>query len=217
MASATAPRDYVAQAGTLTFDPGVTQQTVSVGVVSDGTYDPNKTFFVNLSAPVGATLEIPQAQALVYNNDPPPSANLQGPATFAEPPAGVTANITLTATLSAPTEKTVNVPWTTAADGTAQAGVNFVDQTGLVTFLPGVTSQTFTVQVIGDGVKTANPTFSVQMQSELQNAIYGNRYTAVTLIDSDTLPDVELADTSVTEGDAGTTTSPCLPPRSPRR
>ena len=203
--TATAPRDYVAQAGTLTFNPGVTQQSVPVGVVSDGTYDPNKTFFVNLSAPVGATLEIPQAQALVYNNDPPPSANLQGPATFPEPAAGVTANITLTATLSAPTEKTVVVPWTTGADGTAKAGVNFVDQSGLVTFLPGTTSQTFTVQVIGDGVKTANPTFSVQMQSEVQNAIYGNRYTAVTLVDSDTLPAVSLADTSLPEGNAGTT------------
>jgi hypothetical protein len=205
--TATAPRDYVAQSGTLTFAPGVTQQTVSVGVVSDGTYDPNKTFFVNLSAPVGATLDIPQAQALVYNNDPPPSANLQGPATFTEPPAGVTENVTLTATLSAPTEKTVRVPWTTAADGTAVAGVNFVDQNGVVTFPPGVTSQTFTVQVIGDGVKTANPTFSVQMQSEVQNAVYGNRYTGVTLIDSDTLPAVDLADTSVTEVNAATTSA----------
>ena len=36
--------------------PGVTSQTVTVPVIGDGVTDPNETFTLNLSSPVGATL-----------------------------------------------------------------------------------------------------------------------------------------------------------------
>jgi subtilisin family serine protease len=48
----TADHDYVAAAGTLNFVPGVNSQTISVVINGDTKYEPNETFFVNLS---GAT------------------------------------------------------------------------------------------------------------------------------------------------------------------
>ena len=131
-------------------------------------------------------------------------ANLANTATIIEPAAGATATLTVTATLTAPSGKPVSVYWTTGNDGTAIPGRNFVDQVGVVTFAPGQTTQTFTVTVMGDGVKRPNGTFSIQMQSELEHANYGNRYTLCTIVDTDTVPTVSIAPASVTEGNTGT-------------
>jgi hypothetical protein len=54
--SATAPADYQAAAGTLTFAPGQTQKPVTVNVVGDLVDEPNETFHLALSAPSGATI-----------------------------------------------------------------------------------------------------------------------------------------------------------------
>ena len=202
-----APHDYIAKSGTLTFNPGVTQQTVVVGVVGNTTDMPNDTFFVKLSNPVGATLDIPQAQGLIYNQSDPTTANLATTATVMEPAPGQVADLVVTVTLSVPSGKTVVVPWTTNPDGSAVIGLNYRDQVGKVTFAPGTTTQTFTVAVLGDGVKTPNETFSILMQSQVGNANYGNRYTLCTIVNSDTVPAISLSNASVTEGNAGTTSA----------
>ena len=54
--TATAPSDYVATSGTLTFAPGTTSQTVSVAVNADDDGPSEQTFGVNLSAATGATI-----------------------------------------------------------------------------------------------------------------------------------------------------------------
>jgi hypothetical protein len=54
--TATAGSDYVSKTGTLTFAPGVTSQTISITINGDRTLEPNETFQVLLSAPVGATI-----------------------------------------------------------------------------------------------------------------------------------------------------------------
>src|SRR5262245_58625706 len=52
--SATAGEDYTAGSGTLTFDPGVTSQPVSVDVLGDTTFEADETFTVTLSNPTGS-------------------------------------------------------------------------------------------------------------------------------------------------------------------
>jgi hypothetical protein len=72
--TATAGSDYVATSGTLTFNPGVTTQTITVNVVGDTTVEPNETFLVNLSAPSNATIATGQGTGTIVNDDgaPPP-------------------------------------------------------------------------------------------------------------------------------------------------
>lgn len=73
-----ANNDYVAAAGTLTFAPGVTTQTFSVKVVGDTQVEPDETFAVKLSNPVGATLSRAQATGTIKNDDTaPPTGNIQ--------------------------------------------------------------------------------------------------------------------------------------------
>jgi hypothetical protein len=54
--SATAPSDYAAATGTVTFGPGETTKPVVVGVVGDPVTEPDETFTVTLSNPRNATL-----------------------------------------------------------------------------------------------------------------------------------------------------------------
>ncbi len=68
--TATAPSDYTATSGTLTFAPGVLTQTISVPVVGDTTFEPNETFAVNLSAvSSNATILDNQGIGTITNDD----------------------------------------------------------------------------------------------------------------------------------------------------
>lgn len=62
--------DYTARAlTTLTFSPGQTTKTITVPVRGDTTAEPNETFFVNLSAPVNATIADAQGLGTILNDD----------------------------------------------------------------------------------------------------------------------------------------------------
>ena len=54
--SASAPADYVAAAGTVTFNPGEVSKQITVQVVGDIAIEPNETYSVNLSNPSNATI-----------------------------------------------------------------------------------------------------------------------------------------------------------------
>ena len=67
--TATAGVDYTAESGTITFAPGVTTQTVHVGVIGDTAVEPNETFTVTLSAPSGVTIAKATAVGTITNDD----------------------------------------------------------------------------------------------------------------------------------------------------
>lgn len=67
--TATAGADYKAATGTLTFEPGVTAQTVHVDIIGDTAVEPNETFKVTLSDSSGATLTRAVATGTITNDD----------------------------------------------------------------------------------------------------------------------------------------------------
>ena len=93
--SATAGSDYVATNGTLIFDPSVTSRTISVAINGDATYEPNETFFVNLSQPVNAVIGDAQGAGTILNDD-----QAAGPPTVTAGPATVAPGGTITATVT---------------------------------------------------------------------------------------------------------------------
>ena len=64
-----ANHDYVPGSGTLILTPGVTTAVVTVPVAGDTTVEPTETFFVDLSAPVGAALYDARGQGSIVNDD----------------------------------------------------------------------------------------------------------------------------------------------------
>jgi uncharacterized repeat protein (TIGR01451 family) len=66
--TARAGTDYVAQNGTLTFPPGASDQTISVGILGNTIYKSNATFSVLLSSPFNATFVKSQGICTIQDN-----------------------------------------------------------------------------------------------------------------------------------------------------
>jgi hypothetical protein len=67
--TATAPSDYAAASGKLTFQPGEKVKTIPVGVVGDLAIEPDETFTVTLSNASGATIAKATATGTITNDD----------------------------------------------------------------------------------------------------------------------------------------------------
>jgi len=89
------------------------------------------------------------------------------------------------------------------ADGTATAGSDYQSMSGTLTFAPGETSKTITVQVIGDRLAEPNETFTVNLRNPT-NANIGNGQGVGTILDDE--PRISISDVSKKEGRTGQTT-----------
>src|SRR5262245_18603656 len=109
--------------------------------------------------------------------------------------------VVLTASLSAPSTKTVKVDYKTA-NGTAIAGSDYNAVSGTLTFAPGQTRATVAVLVPGDTQAELDETFSVRLTSA-RNATIADGTGVVTLLDDgDDLPQISISDSSAMEGDS---------------
>ena len=119
---------------------------MTVNGTGDTTVEPNETFAVNLSAPSGATLFDWQGVGTILNDDGP--VLRISDVSQAEGHAGTTA-FPFTVTLSPASTGPVTVKYATA-NGTALAGSDYTATSGTLTFTPGQTSKTVTVNGLGD-------------------------------------------------------------------
>jgi hypothetical protein len=157
--TATAGSDYTAVTGTLTFSPGVTTQTVTVAIADDALNEASETFNVNLVTPTNATIADAQGVGTITNNDTPPSVSINDIVVNE-----ATGNATFTVSLSAASGQTVTVNYATS-DGTAIAGSDYTARSGVLTFAPGVTTQTFTVSISNNNTYEGTEAFNVSLTS----------------------------------------------------
>jgi hypothetical protein len=185
--TATAPGDYAASSGTLTFAPGETAKTVSVQVNGDTSVERDETFNLNLANTAGnATIADATGVGTIVNDDQvitPPSRISINDVTKAEGDAGQSAFqfiVSLDAAQSAP----VTVDFATA-DGTASAPRDYAASSGTLTFAPGETAKTVTVQVNGDTRKEPNETFNVNLANATGNATIADAQAVGTIVEDD--------------------------------
>jgi len=114
-----------------------------------------------------------------------------------------TTNATFTVTLSAASSQAATVVFATA-DGTATAGSDYVSTSGVLTFAPGVTTQTIAVPVVGDTLFEADESFVVNLSGPSYATIADSQGVG-TILNDDTAPALRINDVSVTEGNTGTT------------
>ncbi|QOV91690.1 Calx-beta domain-containing protein [Humisphaera borealis] len=162
--TATSGTDFVAKSGTLTIPTFGKTAVITIQVKGDTGYEPNETFFVNLSAPTVAVIGDAQAKGTIVNNDAVPKIRINNAPTITEGNSG-TKLMTFTVTLDRPSGTAVSVKFATA-DGTAKASLNdYIAKSGTVTFNPGETSKTITVSVVGDTKKGVTETLFVNLTS----------------------------------------------------
>lgn len=154
--SATPGQDYTAASGTVTFPPGQTQQTVTVVAQGDTLPEADEYIVIAFTDPVGAALGGFYGLGFgVLDDDDTPPVLIPGLVQVAEGNSGVT-RVNIPVTLSKPSGLTVRASWETRFGGNvhppnpASPGSDFMDDGGIVTFLPGETSKTITVEAWGD-------------------------------------------------------------------
>jgi hypothetical protein len=199
--TATTGTDYVSTNGTLTFLPGQTSQTITVTVLGDTLDELDETILVNLTAATNATISDGQGLVTILDDDAAPVLAIND-VSVVEGNSGTT-NAVLTVSLSAATAQTVMVNYATA-NGTAVAGIDYVSTNGTLTFLPGQTSQTITVAVLGDVLDELDETILVNLTAAT-NATISDGQGVVTVLDNDAAPVLSINDVRVAEGNSGTT------------
>ena len=199
--TAAAPGDYTAVgATTLTFNPGVTTQTFNVNAQGDSLDETNETFFVNLSAATNAGISDNQGLGTINDDDAQPTLSINNVA-VTEGNAGPVV-VGFTVTLSAASGQTVTVSAATANNTAIAPGDYTAVGATTLTFNPGVTTQTFNVNAIGDTLDELNETFFVNLSGATNAGFTDNQGTG-TINDDDAPPTIAINNVTVTEGNAG--------------
>ncbi len=202
--------DYTAKSGTLTFDEGETEKTVTVPTNQDMTDEADEAFKFRLSSAVNALLTGTGARAeatgTIEDNDAPPALSV------ADESVTEGGALEFEVTLTAKSGKTVTVDYA-VADGTAfaahdserPAGPDYTAPSGSsLTFAPGVTTKTVRVQTAGDTTDEEDETLTFTL-SNAQNALLtgtgADDEATGTIEDNDAPPVLSVANKAADEGD----------------
>lgn len=179
--TAAAGIDYAATSGTLSFPPGTVTRTITVPVMGDFTFEPNETFFVNLSGAVNADITDGQGEATITNDDPEATISVDDVAVV-ETSAGTT-SATFTVALSNAAAQIVTVNYATA-NGTATSPADYTATSGLLTFTPGTVTQPVPVTVVGDTVVELDEGFGLNLSGAV-GATFADGQGSATILDDD--------------------------------
>jgi hypothetical protein len=168
--TATAGSDYQAASGTLIIPAGLTTGTITVLVNGDRAGEANETFVVNLSGATSATIADGQGVGTILDDDGR-RISIRDVAKV-EGKRGRTTLFVFTVTLSAAYDQPVTTSFHTA-NGTATTGDgDYVAKSGTLTFAPGETTKTITIEVKGDSRKEADERFYLDLFGNSGNSLF---------------------------------------------
>jgi len=203
--TATEGVDYEPANGTLTIAAGQSSGKIMVTVRGDATIEPDETFRVDLSDPTNASIAVGSATGTITNDD------LLVPEISINSPAGVAENnavtpIVFTVTLSQVSAQDVVVHYATA-NGTATAGQDYTAPTnGTLTIPAGQTTGTISVGLLDDTADEPDQTFTVTLSAPTNGTLKADKETGTgTILDNDATPTISIANSTVAEGNSGTT------------
>ncbi|MDA1275928.1 MAG: Ig-like domain-containing protein, partial [Verrucomicrobia bacterium] len=198
--TAKAPGDYRTTSNPLEFEPGTTNRTVSVEIVSDLLRESDEVFFLNLENATNAEIPLNPGRITIVNDDTTPGL-LIADISVAEGDTGI-AEAFFNITLTAAAEQIVSFDFATEA-GTATALSDFFPASARVILLPGEITATVTILINSDRLREPDETFFLKL-SNLRNAVFiENRDRAqATIRNDDPFPLLSISAPAVLEGNA---------------
>ena len=164
--TATAGADYTGEAGTLTFRPGDTAQTVTVSTIDDGAATGAVRFGFELHGEFrGRVVGARRVTAVIYDDERPPAVTLSA----ADASAREGDPLEFAVTLDAPSPRAVTLPYRTV-DGTATAGADYTARAASLVVGAGDRSGTISVPTRRDpdaaeGDETVSLTFGTAVNA----------------------------------------------------
>jgi uncharacterized delta-60 repeat protein/uncharacterized repeat protein (TIGR01451 family) len=173
--------DYGSTSGLLTFSNNAALESFQVPIFNNRQVEGNRTFSINLFNPSGGAQLLPPSTATVTIID-----DISG-VSFSSSTYRVNENggaATITVLRSNYTNSLVSVDYATA--NTPQAGINYSNVSGTLTFNPGETVKTFTVPVLDDGVLNGDVAVQLSLRNLAGNAVFLNPSAAtLTIVETD--------------------------------
>ncbi len=185
---------------TIAADSLTSTGEVTITAVDNDVDALDKEVTVSATAENTQGITAPQNATLTITDDDAPALAI-GDASVAEGDEGESATLSFTVTLSPAATLPVTVDWATA-DGTAEAGTDYMAGEGTLSFNEGDESKTITVTVTGDDADEPNETFEVRLLNE-SGATLGDATATGTITDDDGPPAVTLVLTPASIGENG--------------
>jgi hypothetical protein len=187
--TATSPSDYAPTSGSLTFTPGTSTLFVTVSVVGDLAVEPDETFSVLLSNPVGAPIVDGEGTGTIRDDDGPRRLSIAD-LSVPEGDSVTFSRALFEVSLDPPSPAPAFVDYVTQ-NGTATAGTDYAASSGTVSFAPGQTTAVVEIGVFGDLVPEPDETFLVRLQNP-QGAVVDDGEAIGTIVNDDGAPEVPL-------------------------
>jgi len=149
--------DFQQVSGTLTFNPGETQKTITVPIFGDTVGESDETFTVFLSNPTNAILTRSAATGTIINDDVIPTVTASD-VTIVEGNNGIS-NAVITLTASQPFFGEVDF---FTVDGSAKNNSDYQARSGFFIF-NNETTKTITIPIVGDAVVEPDEAFTVRL------------------------------------------------------
>jgi hypothetical protein len=181
-ATATAGSDYAAASGDVTIAAGQTTKTFTVAVLGDRSAEPTENFVVNLSAATNGLIVDSQGIGTIVDDEPRISIS---DVSKKEGKRNQTTLFIFTVTLSAAYDQPVTMSFRTVNDTAKTSDGDYVAKTGTLTFAPGETTKTITIDVKGDNRKEANETFYLDLSSNSGNSWFTKSRGVGTILNDD--------------------------------
>ncbi|HLQ44240.1 MAG TPA: Calx-beta domain-containing protein, partial [Planctomycetaceae bacterium] len=197
---------------TLSFAAGETSKTFVVNIAGDKTIEPDEEFAVTMLNPVNATLKNTSATGVILSDDLPPTLSIA--ATNASRNEGDSGQVPLEFTVtrhgdasgSASVTYAVAGSGTNAADAADFGGTDFGGSlpTGTISFSPGETTKTITVNITGDSTIELDESFTVTL-SNVSGAGLGTATATGTIVNDDASLSIAATSATKSEGNSGNT------------
>ena len=196
-ATATSSDYTVAESRRVTFAPGETRKTFTVQTTQDDVVEGDETFVVRFSSYYAIARPSRTPVTVTIADDDTATVSVSGPS--APVTEGGAAAFTVTLSQAAATAATVWASTVTSGLTPAEAG-DFESQSLLLTFAPGETEKTFTVQTTDDARVEEDETFAVLLvEQELPEGVTLGTTVAEAIIEDDDGLTVSVADETVSE------------------
>ncbi|MCY4283699.1 MAG: hypothetical protein OXE03_12420, partial [Gammaproteobacteria bacterium] len=190
--TATADVDYVNDSGVLTIPAGKQGGTITVTTVQDRLDEPDETLTLTLSAPRHAVLSVSSATGTIADDDKTPTLRV------ADAVAEEGDVLEFQVSMDGASAQSVSVNWSLVA-GTATAGVDYVNDSGVLTIPAETQGGTITVVTVQDSLAEMNETLTLELTAP-RHAVLSMSVATGTIEDEDALPPLSVNDAETMEG-----------------
>ncbi|WP_370175031.1 BspA family leucine-rich repeat surface protein, partial [Leeuwenhoekiella palythoae] len=169
----------------ITIPAGNTSGTGTINIQEDRLDEEDETIIIAINTTVNSYENGNQEVTVtILDNDEPPLVSINSVSSSES--AGL---LTFTVSLSAQSQKRITVDYATA-DQTALALSDYISQSGTITFSPGETSKTITVQLLDDDIFENDEQFFIDLFGTTNADVIPTRRGVGTILNDDSRPNI---------------------------